>query len=104
MEKWEELKIEVKGLKDTLTNKQDKLKTLQTKYENAKESLKGTKVELAKAKDKVAKVEKGVASTKKVNKKEFIQSSEFEEHLSQVVDGAVRNIIYTMFIKYPNFD
>ena len=83
MEKKEdEMKTAVKGLKDTLKSEQGKLKTLEAKYDNAKEGLKGVKAKLAKAKDRVAELEKNATSLKKAAKEEFIQSAEFEEHLS----------------------
>ena len=98
------MKTKVEGLKDTLSDDQEKLKTLQAKYNNTKESLKGAKSKLVKAKDRVAELEKNVAGLKKVAKEEFIQSAKFEEHLGQVVDDAIGNMIYTMFLKHSNFD
>ena len=47
----EDMKAEVKELKDTLSSEQDKLKTFQTKYDNTKKSLKSAKSRLAKDKE-----------------------------------------------------
>ena len=45
MEKREEdMKTEVKGLKDTLSGEHEKLKTLYAKYDNTQECLKGCQI------------------------------------------------------------
>ena len=97
------MKAEVKVLKDTLSSKLEKLKTLQAKYDNAK-GLKGAKAELAKGKDRVVELKKNAASLKTVAKEEFTQLAEFEKHLSQAMDAVVGNMMYTMFLKHLNFD
>ena len=98
------MKFEVKGLKDTLSSEQEKLKTLQTKYENVKENLKTAEGALAKSIVKVVELEKETTTLKNKAKKDFIQSTEFEEHLGQAIDAAVGDMIFTIFMKYPKFD
>lgn len=49
-------------------------------------------------------MDKNAVSLKKAAKDEFIQFAEFAEHLNQAINVAVRNMIYTMFLKHLNFD
>ena len=100
----EELKSKVNGLKDTLSNKQDKLKTLQRKYDNIKKGLKAAKGKLKKSKEKVTSLEQAVTDLKNEARKKFIQSLEYKEHIGQAMVAAVRDMIFTTFLKNPNLD
>ena len=67
-------------------------------------SLKGTKKEPTKSKEKITSLEKEVVDLKNEVRKEFIQSSEYEEYIGQAVDAVTGDMIFTMFLKHPNLD